>query len=125
MNEDESRVHCCCSHRDCSWSIVSNAAEEEGNSPRCVSGSLMERVETIPVMTYVDFRHRGMNSRATRGNDLWTQPPQNPTRSLAIRARFTWTFFGLRLLAAINLFLSDLYLLSEAIPDPQEASERL
>lgn len=37
--------------------------------------------------------------------------------------RFEWTFFGLDLFAAINLFLCGAYLLAEAIRDPLEASE--
>jgi len=41
---------------------------------------------------------------------------------LVLRARFAWTFFGLGLFAAVNLFLFGAYLLSVAIRDPLEAS---
>jgi len=41
---------------------------------------------------------------------------------LVLRARFAWTFFGLGLFAAVNLFLVGSYLLSVAIRDPLEAS---
>jgi hypothetical protein len=47
----------------------------------------------------------------------------NPRPSpLALRARFAWTFFGLGLFAAINLFLFVAYLLSEALRDPLDAT---
>ena len=42
---------------------------------------------------------------------------------LVVRARFERTFFGLGLFAAISLFLGGVYLLTEAIRDPLEASE--
>ena len=41
---------------------------------------------------------------------------------LALRARFEWTFFGVGLFAAINLFLLGCFLLMEAIRDPLAAS---
>ena len=41
---------------------------------------------------------------------------------LVLRARFAWTFFGLGLFAAVNLFLIGSYLLSVAIRDPLKAS---
>jgi hypothetical protein len=41
---------------------------------------------------------------------------------LALRARFEWTFFGVGLFAAVNLFLLGFFLLVEAIRDPLAAS---
>jgi len=41
---------------------------------------------------------------------------------LVLRARFAWTFFGLGLFSAVNLFLLGSYLLSSAIRDPLKAS---
>jgi len=41
---------------------------------------------------------------------------------LVLRARFEWTFFGLGLFAAINLFLVGSFLLMEALRNPIAAS---
>jgi len=41
---------------------------------------------------------------------------------LALRARFEWTFFGVGLFAAVNLFLFGFFLLMEAVRDPLAAS---
>ncbi|HTZ31831.1 MAG TPA: hypothetical protein VMH31_05205 [Methylomirabilota bacterium] len=44
-----------CPSRDCRWSMVSTVAADEGNAPRCVCGQQMEQVETVPVMSYLEF----------------------------------------------------------------------
>jgi len=44
-----------CPSRDCRWSMVSTMTADTGAAPRCVCGQLMEQVETVPVMSYLEF----------------------------------------------------------------------
>lgn len=45
----------CCPNRDCNWSMVGTTAEDAEAPPRCVCGSEMQKVEAVPVFTYLDF----------------------------------------------------------------------
>jgi len=44
-----------CPSQDCRWFMVSTVMAEDGGAPRCVCGQLMEKVEMVPVMSYLEF----------------------------------------------------------------------
>lgn len=48
-------VHWHCPNRDCDWPSVSAEAGEEIEAPRCNCGSIMKKVELVPVYRYLDF----------------------------------------------------------------------
>ena len=50
-----------CPSRDCRWSMVSTVTAENGRAPRCVCGQLMEQVELVPVMSYLEFLRGDMD----------------------------------------------------------------
>jgi hypothetical protein len=43
-----------CPNRDCNWSVVALAGEEEA-APRCVCGNKMKMGGVVPAFRYLDF----------------------------------------------------------------------
>jgi hypothetical protein len=54
MTHSNSSMRWHCPNRDCNWSMVATTTED-GEAPRCICGSPMEKIEPVPVLTYLDF----------------------------------------------------------------------
>jgi len=53
-----------CPSRDCQWSMVSTITADR-RAPRCVCGQLMEQVELVPMMSYLEFLRGDMDLGST------------------------------------------------------------